>query len=66
MFNLTNQEKNSIEECYNFLNNIQISGYNNILSMANALARLQYIVETLQKQEQESKENKSIEIDNTK
>lgn len=65
MYKITSQDKESLNECFNFLNNIQINGYNNILNMANALVRLQYILESLQN-EKEDLPDEAIEIDNSK
>lgn len=62
MFTITEQEIKSLEEANGYLNQIGIVGQQNIFSMANACARLNGVIENMQKRinEQKNQENEIL------
>ena len=60
MYNINENNKQLLEETYNFLNQITTHGANNAYALANAFARLEQVIKDLQ--EQKDKLEQPIEV----
>jgi TATA-box binding protein (TBP) (component of TFIID and TFIIIB) len=64
MYTIDDSQKQMLEETYNLLNQLTITGANNSYALANAFARLEQVIKDLQGQK--IKEETPINVSNPK
>jgi predicted nucleotide-binding protein (sugar kinase/HSP70/actin superfamily) len=64
MYYIDDNSKSMLEETYNLLNQLTITGANNAYALANAFARLEKVIKDLQ--EQKIKSEQPIDVSNPK
>jgi len=64
MYYIDDNSKSMLEEIYNLLNQLTITGANNAYALANSFARLEQVIKDLQ--EQKIKSEQTIDVSNPK